>query len=175
MLDITASREAEEQIRYNEALFRTTLYSIGDGVITTNSLGQIRQMNPVAESLTGWTEKDAFGRPLSEVFKIINEDSRLPVPDPVEKVLKEGKVIGLANHTLLISRDGKEIPISDSGAPIKDEEGNITGVVLVFHDQSVERAARRKLEERKQGIDTCFIITHNLCGFTIYIALHFLK
>lgn len=147
MLDITASREAEEQIRYNEALFRTTLYSIGDGVITTNSLGQIRQMNPVAESLTGWTEKDAFGRPLSEVFKIINEDSRLPVPDPVEKVLKEGKVIGLANHTLLISRDGKEIPISDSGAPIKDEEGNITGVVLVFHDQSVERAARRKLEE----------------------------
>lgn len=147
MLDITASREAEEQIRYNEALFRTTLYSIGDAVITTNSLGTIRQMNPVAELLTGWTETEAAGRPLSEVFRIINEDTRLPVDDPVIKVLREGKVVGLANHTLLINRQGKEIPISDSGAPIKNDEGEITGVVLVFHDQTEERAARRKIEE----------------------------
>ncbi|MGC8865863.1 MAG: PAS domain S-box protein [Bacteroidales bacterium] len=147
MLDITASREAEEQIRYNEALFRTTLYSIGDGVITTNSLGNVRQMNPVAELLTGWKEEEATGKPLAEVFRIISEDSRLPVDDPVIKVLREGKVVGLANHTLLISRDGREIPISDSGAPIKNDDGDITGVVLVFHDQTEERAARRKLEE----------------------------
>ncbi|MFH1026152.1 MAG: PAS domain S-box protein, partial [Nitrospirota bacterium] len=106
-----ALREAQEE-------FRTTLYSIGDAVITTDTKGVIRQMNPVAEQLTGWNESEANGKPLEEVFKIINEENRSKVENPVQRVLQEGIVIGLANHTLLISKDGKEISIADIGEHI---------------------------------------------------------
>ena len=150
-LDITERKRAEEELKKSEILYRTTLYSIGDGVITTDDKGRVQRMNEIAEGLTGWKESEAAGRKLDEVFRIINEDTQLKVDDPVVKVLKDGLIVGLANHTLLISKDGRETPIADSGAPIKNETGEIVGVVLVFRDQTVERAREdvlRKSEEK---------------------------
>lgn len=150
-LDITERKRAEEELKKSELLFRTTLYSIGDGVITTDNTGRVQRMNEIAEGLTGWKESEAVGRKLDEVFRIINEDTQLKVDDPVAKVLKDGLIVGLANHTLLISKDGRETPIADSGAPIKNETGETIGVVLVFRDQTVERAREdilRKSEEK---------------------------
>ncbi|MGE4567839.1 MAG: PAS domain S-box protein, partial [Bacteroidales bacterium] len=130
--------------------FRATLYSIGDGVITTNLEGKVQQMNPVAEALTGWSEPEARGRVLEEIFSIIDETSRKKADSPASRVLAEGKVVGLANHTLLLSRDGREIPIDDSGAPIRDQEGKTQGVVLIFRDRAEERARQRLIEIRLQ-------------------------
>ena len=145
--DITERKQAEAALRESEERNRTTLYSIGDGVIATDNFGKIKQMNPIAENLTGWKEFEAADKPLEDIFKILNEETRTIVENPVKKVLKEGKIIGLANHTLLISKDGKEVPIADSGAPIKNEKGEIKGVVLVFRDQSKERAAQKAIAE----------------------------
>jgi PAS domain S-box-containing protein len=122
-----------------------TLKAIGDAVIATDARGAVELLNPVAEALTGWKSEEACGRPLEEVFRIVNEDTGAKAENPVAKVLREGVVIGLANHTLLISRDGARRPIADSGAPIRDDGGRITGVVLVFRDQSAERAAQESL------------------------------
>ncbi len=145
--DITARRNAETVLRERENLYRTTLYSIGDAVITTDQNAHIRQMNHIAEKLTGWDEAEAKGRTLPEVFKIINERTRDPVDNPAEKVLREGSVVGLANHTLLIRKDETEIPIADSGAPIKSEAGDVTGVVIVFRDMSEEMEKYKTIEE----------------------------
>ncbi|WMW22991.1 PAS domain S-box protein [Methanolobus mangrovi] len=145
--DITKRKLAEEALLKSEELFRTTLYSIGDGVITTDTAGRLQQMNHIAEELTGWTEAEAKGKQLEEVFDIINEHTRLPVEIPVRRVLREGQIVGLANHTLLISKDGTEIPIADSGSPIVDKNGRIVGVVLVFRDQSDERTAQDAIAE----------------------------
>ncbi|MDD5564141.1 MAG: PAS domain S-box protein [Thermoanaerobaculaceae bacterium] len=140
---------AERERREALEAFRTTLYSIGDAVITTDAAGRVNLLNPVAEALTGWREADAAGKPLPEVFRIVNEGTRATVENPVERVLREGTVVGLANHTMLIARDGCDRPIADSGAPIRDEDGHIVGVVLVFRDQTTERAAERALKERE--------------------------
>ena len=99
-------------------------------------------MNPVAGALTGWTQDQAAGRPMADVFTIINEETRLPADNPVATVIREGCVVGLANHTVLIARDSLEIPIDDSGAPIKDDAGTVIGVVMVFRD--IERTRRRQ-------------------------------
>jgi PAS domain S-box-containing protein len=125
---------------------RATLRGIGDAVISTDAAGRVRHMNPVAEALTGWPEAEARGRPLEEVFRIINETSRATVESPVPHVLRDGQVVGLANHTLLIARDGVERPIADSGAPVRDAANRIMGVVLVFRDQTAERAAQMALQ-----------------------------
>jgi PAS domain S-box-containing protein len=127
------------------ASLATTLQSIGDAVIATDALGTVAMMNRVAETLTGWSEAEARGKPLLEVFHIVNEQTRALVPSPVEKVLETGGIVGLANHTVLIARDGREVPIDDSGAPIRGEDGVIQGVVLVFRDVS-----ERKLEESRR-------------------------
>lgn len=148
--DITSSVNSIEEVRKQKELFKTTLYSIGDAVITTNTDGEIQNMNPVAEKLTGWNETDAQGKPLKEIFKIINEETREDVNSPVDEVLKKGMIVGLANHTILISKSGKEIPISDSGAPIKNEAGKIIGVVLVFRDQTVERETEKRIKESEE-------------------------
>ncbi len=125
----------------------TLLRSIGDAVFATDREGRVEVMNPVAERLTGWPEDEARGRPLQEVFRIINEETREPPVDPVARVLTKGKAVDLANHTLLIARDGSEIPIADSAAPVRDPDRRLTGVILVFRDQTEERAARRRIEE----------------------------
>jgi two-component system cell cycle sensor histidine kinase/response regulator CckA len=136
-------------LRASEERFRTTLRCIGDAVLTTDARGCVDLLNPVAEHLTGWRDADAKGRPLAEVFRIVNEETRQPVESPVERVLREGTVVGLANHTLLLARDGREIPIADAGAPIRDDRGQIAGVVLVFRDQTAERAAQRAVAEAR--------------------------
>lgn len=130
-----------------EAELRATLYSIGDAVISTDAAGRVMRMNPVAETLTGWREAEAQGRSLKEIFPIFNEHTRVAVKNPVERVLKEGVVVGLANHTVLMARDGRELPIADAAAPIRDASGRMVGVVLVFRDQTEERRAQRALRE----------------------------
>ena len=134
-------REASEMIRKEREWLQTTLASIGDGVIATDAQGCVTFLNPVAEGLTGWKQEDAGGRPLEEVFRIVNERTRQPTDNPVGRVLREGVVVGLANHTLLIARDGTERPIDDSAAPIRNE-GIVAGVVLVFRDVTEGRKAQ---------------------------------
>ena len=129
----------------NERWLGTTLRSIGDAVIATDREGRVRFLNAVAEALTGWTTRQAAGRPLRDVFHIVNEETRRPVESPVDKVIRAGRVVGLANHTLLIARDGAEHLIEDSGAPILDDDGNLTGVVMVFRDTT----ERSREEERR--------------------------
>ena len=141
---------AEKEIRESETLYRTTLHSIGDAVMTTDRLGKVKFLNPLAEQLTGWKEADAIGRPIEQVFCIINEVSRLKVDCPVQRILQEGTVMGLANHTLLISKEGAEIPIADSGAPIRNDTGVVIGVVLVFRDQTAERKMLRQMHESRE-------------------------
>lgn len=130
--------------------FKTTLYSIGDAVITTDKKGYIKYLNPVAQQLTGWEESKARGEKLEKVFRIVDEFTRRKVESQVARVLREGSVIGLVNHSLLISSDNKEIHIADSSAPIKDKNGEIIGVVLVFRDQTEERKAQRALENSER-------------------------
>ena len=137
---------SESALRANVERHSITLRAIGDAVISTDALGMVEFINPVAEALTGWKQDEARGRPMREVFHIISEVTREPSEDPVAKVLREGIVVGLANHTILISRDGTERPIADSGAPIRAETGEIIGVVLVFRDQSAEHEAREELQ-----------------------------
>ena len=132
--DITDRRRAEKALANEKERLAVTLRSIGDGVITTDRSGNIALINKVAEGLTGWTQGEAIDKPLSEVFQIINEKTRVCCENPVEKVLETGGIVGLANHTALIAKDGTERSIADSGAPIRDKESNIVGVVLVFRD-----------------------------------------
>ncbi len=141
-----ARRGAEDDLRERETELATTLDSIGDGVIATDASGRITRMNPIAEGLTGWRLADAAGRHLQEVFRITNEDTQEPVENPVTRVLRDGIVVGLANHTSLTSRRGTSLPIADSGAPIRDVDGSIRGVVMVFRDMTQERSAAKALE-----------------------------
>ncbi len=143
MMVVARSRAALQASRRELAV---TLYSIGDGVIATDVDGRIQRMNPVAERLTGWREPEAQGKPLETVFHILNEETRAPVKDPVAQVLQAETVVSLANHTLLVSLEGTEYPIIDSAAPIRDENGLVSGVVLIFRDQTQERTVQMALE-----------------------------
>ena len=127
-------------------LLRTTLMSIGDGVICTDENCRVTMMNDVAKNMTGWYEDSGIGQPFQAVFRIINEQTREPAQDPLEKVLETGKVMGLANHTVLISKDGIERPIADSAAPIRDTLGRAVGVVLVFRDVTKEKIHLDEIE-----------------------------
>ena len=136
---------------------RVTLHSIGNAVITTDMRGHVMTLNAVAESLTGWTQAQAAGQPLDAVFRIANEDTRRPVENPATKALREDTVVGLANDTVLIRRDGAEHPIDDSAAPIRDAAGEISGCVLVFRDVSAQRQMERdrasQLQTARPGRD----------------------
>lgn len=135
--------------------FRTTLTSIGDAVMTVDAQGRVTYLNAIGEQLTGWGNAEAVGKSMHEVFNIVNETTRQPVENPVDKVLREGVIVGLANHTVLIAKDGSERAIDDSAAPIRDLEGNIEGVVLVFRDVAERRKAERALatsQARKTAI-----------------------
>ncbi len=139
---------ANAQLRLSREQFAVTLTSIGDGVITTDAERRVTFLNPEAERLTGWTRDEAERQQLVSIFPIFNEDTREPVCDPAKKVLELGTTVGLANHTVLVSRNGEEIPIADSGAPIRDVEGKMLGVVLVFRDCTMEREKETALRER---------------------------
>jgi PAS domain S-box-containing protein len=147
--DVTEERKAEDAIAEQREWFETTLESIGDAVIATDVQGRVAFMNPIAEHLTGWKLEDALGRSCAEVFRIINEGSRRTVESPVSRVLADGVIVGLANHTLLIAADGTERPIDDSGAPIRNRAGRMVGVVLVFRDITERR--RIEAERRAAG------------------------
>src|SRR5262245_34582198 len=136
-----ASDEASEVIQRQRQQLQVTLSSIGDAVIVTDERGIVTFLNPVAVGLTGWKPNEAAGKPLEQIFRIINEETGQPVENPVERVLREGVVVGLANHTVLVARDGREIPIDDSGAPIRGQGEDIAGVVLVFRDVTEARQA----------------------------------
>lgn len=146
--DVSHERATEAALAQQNELLRVTMQSIGDSVITTNAQGEVTWLNPVAERMTGWTTSEAQGRPLTQVFHIVNEQTRLPTENPVETCIKQGKIAGLANHTLLISRDGMEFGIEDSAAPIRDAQGVVLGVVLVFHDVTEQRRLSGEMSYR---------------------------
>ncbi len=137
--DIVNRKQAEAKLFEEKERLNVTLHSIGDAVLTTDTAGRVTLMNEVAEQLMGWKAREAIGQPLKDVFRIINEYTREVCVNPVEKVLETGVVVELANHTALIAKDGTEHRIADSGAPIRDKEGNIFGVVLVFRDVTEQK------------------------------------
>jgi PAS domain S-box-containing protein len=145
-----AWRRGIDAVSASEERLRVTIQSLGDAVVATDEQGRITQLNPVAEELTGWTQADAVGRPLTDVLVMVNEESRRPALNPVERVLREGTIAGLANHTLLISRHGREIPIDDSAAPVRTQQGRIAGAVMVFRDVSQRRLIERERAERER-------------------------
>ncbi len=148
--------KANSTLKLEREWFRTTLASIGDAVVATDTEGRITFFNAVAEALTGWDAGAAVGQPLESAFTIINEDTRQPAANPAVRALKEGRIVGLANHTLLISKSGNEQPIDDSAAPIRDAEGSVVGVVLVFRDVTERRQselALRQSEEQLRAAD----------------------
>jgi PAS domain S-box-containing protein len=138
-----AARVGKRRVTEQREVFRVTLRSIGDAVLTTDTEGRITYINQVAQSLTGWSHTEALGQPLERVFQIINEVTRKPVENPATRALREGIVVGLANHTVLIKKDGSECPIDDSAAPIRNEQGNVSGCVLIFRDVSAQRLIER--------------------------------
>jgi PAS domain S-box-containing protein len=138
------ARAAQLATHQRSETLRVTLHSIGDAVITTDTRGHVTSLNAVAEALTGWTYADAAGQPLDAVFRIVNEYTRRPIENPAAKALREGTVVGLANHAVLIRRDGGEHPIDDSAAPIRDAEGRVSGCVLVFRDVTAQRQMERE-------------------------------
>ncbi len=144
-VDISLHKKTEESLAEEKERLAVTLRSIGDGVITTDISGNVILLNKIAENLTGWSTADALGRPLEEVFHIINEQTKAACENPAEKVINSGQIVGLANHTILIAKDGRERSIADSGAPILDAHSSIIGVVLVFRDVSEQIKTEKEL------------------------------
>jgi PAS domain S-box-containing protein len=155
--ELLAAKEAlerkSEELEQQREWFEVTLNSIGDAVITTNVDGKVTSLNPVAEAMTGWSIAEARGEPLERVFRIINEDTRRLAESPIAKALQLGKTIGLGNHTALISKDGTEVAIEDSAAPIRDRNGNVCGAVMVFHDVTKRRRAEQALRDTDRRKD----------------------
>lgn len=145
-VDIRRQKDAEEALLHEKEQFQTTLMSVGDAIISTDDRGRVVLMNQIAEYLTGWTQAEAAGRPLAEVFRIVNEFSGKPLDDPVAEVLKTGEIVELASHTILEARDGRRIPVEDSAAPVREKSGKTTGVVLVFRDYTEKREKQKEIE-----------------------------
>ena len=150
-LEVLAQRHAalvrsEADLEEQKEWFRVTMTSIGDGVIVTDRESRVVLLNHEAERMTGWTSGDALRKPLSDVFRVVHEETRAGIEDPVARVFREKIIIGLANHALLLSRTGEEFPIEDSAAPIFDAKKNILGVVMVFHDATANRRAQHILK-----------------------------
>lgn len=143
--EIVERKRVEQALRQSQEWLRVTLTSIGDAVITADTAGRITFLNPVAAALTGWQSDEAQGQPIGSVFQLINEQTRLPVNDIVQRVLEEGRAVELANHTALLARNGREIPVEDSAAPILDSARKVIGVVLVFHDVTERKRAEEAL------------------------------
>jgi diguanylate cyclase (GGDEF)-like protein/PAS domain S-box-containing protein len=143
--DITRRKQLIHDLHLEKEQWFVTLKSIGDAVITTDESRLVTYLNPIAEELTGWSPDEARGAPLDRIFRIVNEYTRVPAENPVERALREGTIVGLANHTLLIARDGREFSIEDSAAPIRDDEGKIRGCVIVFRDVTEKRKLERQI------------------------------
>ena len=141
-------------MQVSEEKLAVTLNSIGDAVIATDAEARVTLLNPLAEQLTGWTQAEATGRPVDEIFHIINQETRQPATIPVMETLAHGTIQGLANHTVLIARDGSECAIADSCAPIRDRDGQVVGAVLVFRDVTEEYAAQQALRDSAALIQT---------------------
>ncbi|HEX7294936.1 MAG TPA: PAS domain S-box protein [Pyrinomonadaceae bacterium] len=164
--DVSAIMAAREELTREKELLATTLASIGDGVIVTDTQSRVTFLNSEAERLTGWTNADATGRPLAVVFRIVNERTRSTAENPVDKALRLGAVVGLANHTMLLRDDGAEFLIDDSAAPIRDKAGRIFGVVLIFRDVTEQRKAHAAREQLAAIVEYSgeAIATKNLDG-----------
>ena len=154
---LAARQRAEGELAAERERLRITLASIGDAVISTDAEGRVTYLNGVAEGLTGWTQAEAVGRPLPEIFHIVNEQTRQPAENPALQALREGVIVGLANHTVLIARDGTERPIDDSAAPMLDGSGSPVGTVLVFRDVT----ERRQAEEAQARLATIVESSHD--------------
>jgi PAS domain S-box-containing protein len=154
--EIAERKRAEEELRQQREWLQVTLTSIGDAVIATDTQCRISFLNPIAAALTGWPVEEALGRPVQDLFRIINEKTGEPGEDIVGCLLREGRNVALANHTALVARDGREVPIEDSAAPIKDRAGKVAGVVLVFHDVTEKRRAVEALRESETKYRTLF-------------------
>lgn len=152
--NLTARARAAARLAEQRELLQTTLSSIGDAVVTTDLDARVTYLNPVAQQLTGWSQVDARGQPLDVVFNIVNESTRHPVDNPAHRALREGVIVGLANHTVLLAKDGVERPIDDSAAPIRDQTGHIAGCVLVFRDVSDRRDAETSIRESESKYRT---------------------
>jgi PAS domain S-box-containing protein len=150
IIDISENKKVEAELRDREENLRITLNSIGDAVITTDKSGVIRRMNPIAEQLTGYSHTEAEGKKLKQVFNIVNAETEVSCPSPVEKVLEKGEIVGLANHTTLISKTGVKHQIADSASPIRNSSGEIIGVVLAFRDVTEEYALQQRIRESEQ-------------------------
>jgi PAS domain S-box-containing protein len=150
--NLAARQRAADVLHAERERFRTMLTSIGDAVVVTDAQGRITLLNPVAQALTGWSA-EALGQPLETVFHIVNETTRKTVENPVSQVIRLGAIVGLVNHTVLIAKDGTELAIDDSGAPIRDARGRIVGVVLVFRDITQRRGSERALEDADRRKD----------------------
>jgi len=164
--DITDQKRAERAARADRTLLNVTLSSIGDAVVTTDTAGRVTFMNPVAAGLSGWAVEDALGQPLESVLVLVNELTRQPADNPVARVLRHGHIVGLANHTILIGRDGREHPIDDSAAPIHDERGEVFGVVMVFHDVSLRRRHEQDLRRLAAVVES----SDERCGAVVTTA-----
>jgi PAS domain S-box-containing protein len=147
--DVTDRKHAEEALRASERRYLTTLASIGDAVVATDAAGRVTYLNPVAEALTGWPLAEAVGRPLDEALPLRDERTRQPVENPADQALRLRAAVGLANGVVLVTRDGREVPIEDSAAPIRGDDGEVHGVVLVFRDVT----ARRQAEEQRRRLE----------------------
>ena len=170
-LKITAERKkAIAALQESEERYRVTLSSIGDAVVATDASGLVTFLNPIAAQMTGWESGAASHQPIQNIFRVINEQTRQPAQNVVERVLREGNIVNLANHTALISRDGREIPIEDSAAPIKDSSGNLVGVVLVFHDVTQKRRTQESLKQSEEHYRSLF---HNMLNGYAYCRMLF--
>ena len=156
LTDITKNKQVQEALKESEEKLKITFNSIGDGVIVSNTEAIVTGMNPEAERLTGWRASDACGKPLDEVFNIINAKTLEKAENPVAKVIATGNIVGLANHTMLIAKNGLKHQIADSGAPVKDEDGEITGAVLVFRDVTEEYRIQEELQNNEEKIRNIF-------------------
>ena len=161
--EIHERKRVEGELREQHGWLRVMLASIGDAVIATDDQGNIRLLNPSAERLTGWGSTEATGLPLSDVFRIVNEETREPAADPVQLALRENRVTGLADHTVLIHKDGSELPIDDSAAPIHADDGRVLGAVMVFHDVTEWRRNEREIQQANRHKDEFLaMLSHEL-------------
>ncbi len=158
--------QSERQLREQREWLRVTLRSIGDAVIATDAAGRVTFLNPASEALTGWDAKEAAGQPIEHVFRIVNERTGEPLPEPVARVLRECRAVELANHAALVKKDGRTVPIEDSAAPILDAAGELIGVVLVFH----EVTAKRRAAENRALLQEVLQILNQGCDFHAVIA-----